>query len=359
MTVNNSLGARDVGDVPPMNWPNNQRHSSRFLKWDKRGLENFSVGRHTASKSGAPGEFADLRAILGEVKDCLVVMDACGPAGVWTRDGLYAGAFNDDIGLPAKLEPWKELAFRGPAHDDNQWGQILETSTGDVLWGQMRGNSTPYFRITGWKDWERKRGELTLKTDSLAAQRKGIGLVGTYFATPDLSGEPIFTRIDQRIQFGRMRGAYHEVAAGPSWFNQRDPRLLSQDAPVSVRWTGWLEGPLSEDFTFRVYAYGKGQSGAKVRLWVGDKCVIDSWQHIKLERFKTEWHMTRELVSEPIPLRVGARIPIRIEYASPRIPEAHLHLYWSSPSFDLRHVPTAYLYAEQVRADYQDKSASS
>jgi hypothetical protein len=348
LTVNNRLREWDFRDVPPMNWPNNKSHSSRLLKWDPQGVESFSVGRHTDSKSGAAGEFSEVRAVLAEVKDCLVIMDACAPAGVWTRDGLYAGGFNDDVGLPAKLEGWKAVAFRKRPHDDNQWGQVIETSAGDVLWGQMRDNSTPFFRITGWKNWERKNGQLTLKATVPSARRSGSGLVGTYFATPDLAGKPIFTAVDPVIQFGPMRGDHREVPAGLSWFNQRDPRLDSQKAPVSVRWTGWVEGPLSEDFKFRVYIYGRGRSGARVRLWIANKLLIDSWNDITLEQFKTNWPYTRELISAPIPLQVGKRVPIRIEYATPRIADAHLHLYWSSLSFDLRHVPRVYLYPDEA-----------
>ena len=50
-----------------------------------------------------PASFADIRGILGEARDCLVVLDACTPATVWTRDGLYAGSFLDaraQDGLP-------------------------------------------------------------------------------------------------------------------------------------------------------------------------------------------------------------------------------------------------------------------
>jgi hypothetical protein len=351
LTANNRLREWDLRDVPPMNWPNNKSHSSRLLKWDPQGVESFSVGRHTDDKSGTPGEFSEVRAVLAEVNDCLVIMDACAPASVWTRDGLYAGAFSDDVGLPTKLEGWQAVAFRQRPHDDNQWGQVLETSAGDVLWGQMRDNTTPFFRIAGWKNWERKNGQLTLKATVPPAKRNGSGLLGAYFATPDLTGEPVFTKVDSLIQFGPMRGDHRQVLAGPNWFHQRDPRLVSQDAPVSVRWTGSIEGPLSEDFTFRVYIYGLRRSGARVRLWIANKLAIDSWNNITLEQFKTGWPYTRELISAPIPLLAGKRVPIRIEYATPRIADAHLHLYWSSSSFDLRHVPTVYLYPDEADVD--------
>jgi hypothetical protein len=336
-------------DVPPLNWPNNASSVSRFLKWDAQGNELFSVGTHGSSKFPTiPGVFADVRNILANVKDCMVVLDACAPATVWTQDGLYAGSFLDNVNIPPNKPGWQSLAYYPKQFDDNQWGQVIETTTGDVLWGQMRDNSTAVYRITGWNQWERQHGELVLKEEVPAARRKGTGLTGEYFASPDLTGQPVFTKRDPVLWFGPMRGDHRQVEARLSWFNQRDPRLMSQEAPISVRWKGSVEAPLSEPFTFRIYLYGKENSGARVRLWIANKLTIDSWKYITLERFKTSWGFTRELVSAPIALQVGVRVPIRIEYASPRIAEAHLHLYWSSPSFDLRHVPRAYLYTDEA-----------
>jgi hypothetical protein len=344
LTVNNSAAQPSPRDAPPMNWPNNKNHSSRFLKWGSDGSQLFSVGLHGSSKSGEPGLFADVRAVLGEVNDCLVVMDACSPASVWTRDGLYAGAFTDDVGRPADLEAWQALAYKKQAHDDNQWGQVTETSRGDVLWGQLRDNSTPYYRITGWKGWERQRGELSLDRPSPAARKKGQGLTGEYFAAANLSGEPVLRRPDPEIGFGTMHGDHGEIKAPDYRIKSRETRKLPQADPVSVRWTGALEAPLSEEFTFRMYTYGSGKAGARVRLWIGDQLVIDSWEKIVLEHFEKRWDFTRELSSPPIPLTAGQLVPIKIEHASPGAPDEHLHLYWASRSFDLRHVPRAYLY---------------
>src|SRR5207302_1711226 len=81
-------------DLPPSAWPNNTTGFSRFQKWNSSGSLQWSVGLHTAWKNGHPGQFAQVRGILGEVRDCLVVLDACEPASVWTRDGLYAGTLH-------------------------------------------------------------------------------------------------------------------------------------------------------------------------------------------------------------------------------------------------------------------------
>jgi hypothetical protein len=354
MTVNNQQTDADAADVPPLTWPNNVCHSSRLLKWDGHGKEMFSVGIHTDSKGGEPGVFSDLREILGEVHDCLVVMDACSPANVWTRDGLYAGSFRDDVGAPTKPEGWQTLVYgaqrtNGVAAfilDDNHWGQVVQTADGDVMWGQMGVNNTPFYRITGWDGWERQEGEITLRTSAPAAKRQGTGLAAEYFRNSDLSGKPDLRSLDPVIAFGPMHGDHRDMKPLHSW-----PRETSGSA-FSASWTGSIEAPLTEDFTFKIYLYGDepSKTGSKVRLWIGERLIIDAWDEVSVKPLSTtQWRSTRGLQSEPISLRAGERLPAKIEFASPGSADAHLHLYWGSPSFDLRHVPQAYLYPAQSR----------
>ena len=238
-----------------------QQHadSRRFLKWESGDRQVFSVGVHTDSKAGDAGLFSDVRAILGTVKDCLVVMDACSPAGVWTRDGLYAGAFNDDVGIAPKREGWEALAFVKVVQDDNQWGQVIETAGGDVLWGLMRHNSTPFYRITGWDDWERQHGTLPLKAAAAAARRKGNGLAGEYFASPGSDwSKPSLRRVDPDIWFGPMRGSFRKVDTLHTWFNAKETKTLSLETPFSTRWTGWVEAPLDhQQLTFHGSTYAR------------------------------------------------------------------------------------------------------
>jgi hypothetical protein len=289
-------------------------------------------------------------------------MDACSPASVWTRDGLYAGSFRDDVGAPAKLEGWQALAYgaqrtktQGPViGDDNHWGQVVQTADGDVIWGQMGGNNTPFYRITGWDGWERQEGEITLHASAPAAKREGTGLAAEYFRNGDLSGKPALQIVDPLIAFGAMRGDHREVKPLRSW-----PREVEE---FSASWTGSIEAPLSEDFTFRVYLYGDESSntGSRVRLWIGERLIIDAWDDVSLKALQTaQWRFTRGLQSEPISLRAGERLSAKIEFASPGGADAHLHLYWGSPSFDLRHVPQAYLYPEQTRTVTKDAKRGS
>jgi hypothetical protein len=359
LTLNNVLEQRDQEDVPPMSWPNNKNHSSRFVKWDADGSQIFSAGLHTSSKAGEPGVFADVRGILAEVRDCLVVMDACSPASVWTKDGLYAGAFTDDVGVSEKLDGWQGLAYKKRAHDDNQWGQIAETSQGAVVWGQLRDNSTPFYRVTGWDGWERRQGDLSVPDSPQHARRNGRGLTGEYFASADLTGEPLLRKVDPEIWFGTMRGDHRQVKALDYRINSRETRKLPREAPISVRWTGHLEPPVSEEFTFQVFTYGEPEknAGARVRLWVAGELLIDAWDDVKLEHFNSGWLFTRAFSSPPIALKAGEPVPIKLEHASPGQPDEHVHLYWMSRSFDLRHVPRAFLYPQGSSPESVEKTA--
>jgi hypothetical protein len=344
-TVCNTRFDWNRADVPPDNWPNNITTASRFQKWDSAGVFQWSVGLHTAAPNRPPGEFSQVRGILGELRGCLVVLDAREPASVWTPDGLYAGSLYGERtqdGLPHV--PYNEVY-----QDDNHWGLIMQTPGGDVLWGGMSHNSTPIYRIHGWDNWERQSGKLTIKHSSTGALWKGNGLPAEYFANTDLSGEPALRRTDADIWFGPIGGAFREIKPRTPWFSGAEQSTF-HDTQFSARWQGFFEVPFSEDFTFVAYTYGRPQgnklSGSKVRLWLNGKLIIDEWKDVKLDKV-SDPHPTRACRSQPVSLTAGQLVPIRLEYAAAGGDGDHLHLFVGSKTLDLRHVPSALLYSEK------------
>jgi hypothetical protein len=354
-SANNSTNQpADQADAPPLTWPNNKYHSSRLLKVDAKGKELFSVGLHTDSKARLPGVFSDLRAILGSAGDNIVVMDACSPASVWTSDGLYAGSFLDDTGYSPAADPprWQTLSY-GPQKivdrygsaiitttidDDSQWGQVIHAANGDLIWGQMGVNNTPFYRIQGFDGWRRQQGDIALAKPSKPAEAKGSGLKAEFFSTADLSGNALSQTECPQIAFGAMGANHLFVKSWPSW-----PKGVLKGA-FSARWTGVLEGPLSETFALRVYTSGdQKNNGARVRVWANDELILDQWSQINLAAVARPRN-TVAYDSKPVRFVAGEKLPIKIEFAAADDPDAHLHLYWSSPSFDLRHVPRNYLY---------------
>jgi hypothetical protein len=330
-------------DVPPATWPNNSTAASRFLKWSPSGNPEWSVGVHNEAKNGPPGVFSNIRGILGEVRNSIVVLDACSPATVWTQDGLYAGSFLDgraQDGLP-------EFAYQRFFDDDNHWGQVLQTPTGEVVWGAMSDQSTLFYRIQGWDGWERHSGTLALEGEAPSARGRGTGLRAEYFDNTHLAGEPVLSRVDPDIWFGPLWGAFRELKARNGFLDPHRIQVFNQ-ASFSARWSGFLESPLTEPFVFTVYVYGACPEpnkllGSKVRLWINQERIIDEWNQVH-DGDLGGWTRTRMCSSGPIALKAGQQVPIRLEYFATGGDQAHLHLYWKSASFDSRHVPRKYLY---------------
>jgi hypothetical protein len=334
---NGRIEIGDSWDTPPDAWPNSVNSSSRLLKWNAEGDLEWSVGVHTDDANPPPGAFSEIRGVLGEVRDCLVVLDARAPARVWTRDGLYAGSFLDgrvEDGLP-------EHAYQRIMRADHQWGQVFETPTGEIIWGAMGFQSTPYFRIHGWDGWERQTGKIEIRETPRTARHEGQGLKVEYHDNPNFAGKPVIQDTDPDIWFGPLWGDHRHIPARKI----RTNRSVLDLNNGSARWTGFIEGPVTENFVFNVYTYGEKNVGSKVRLWIDSELVIDDWS---VKEGKTDnWIRTRTCTSPPVRLHAGELVPIKLEYAGAGGKDAHLHLYWKSPSFDLRHVPKTLLYPER------------
>ncbi len=308
----------------------------------------WSVGRHTTEKSRPPGQFSEARGILGEVNDCLIVLDACEPASVWTKDGLFAGSLygqRASDGLP-------DIAYNRIFGDDNHWGSVLKTPRGDVIWGGMSDNSTLFYRVRGWENWQRQGGRFVVKEPARCAAWRGTGLQASYFTNGVLSGTPAVQRLDAVVWFGPMGGAFVQIPApwrGPT--GGPPPEFPAQMA--SARWIGFFEPPVTEDFTFVVYTYGQAHNntmtGSKIRLWVQNRLIIDEWEEVSSPDGKTDRLLTRACTSAAIGLVAGQLAPIRLEYAAAGGSGAHLHLFaGSAGSFDQRHIPEALLYPQLV-----------
>jgi beta-glucosidase len=112
------------------------------------------------------------------------------------------------------------------------------------------------------------------------------GLIGEYFDNITLSGDPVFTRVDPRIQF--------------QWtLFSPDPHKLSRDF-YSVRWSGRLKAPLSGTFKIGM----NGNDG--YRLYINEKLLIDNWKKV-----------THRTVMTDFDFEEGRDYNIRIEFFEP------------------------------------------
>ncbi|MEO7419982.1 MAG: PA14 domain-containing protein, partial [Thermoanaerobaculia bacterium] len=137
----------------------------------------------------------------------------------------------------------------------------------------------------------------------------GIGLMGTYFSGPELSGTTS-ARIDPTVNFNWGTGSPAPGIGADRW---------------SVRWTGQVEAQVSGPHTFFVRSDG-------ARLWVNGTMLVDGW---------TE-HAAR-VDQGTINLTAGQRYAVRLEYHD-LTGEAGVRLLWSAPGLPRQVVPASQLF---------------
>ncbi len=71
-----------------------------------------------------------------------------------------------------------------------------------------------------------------------------------------LEGAPVLKRVDPVLWFGPLWGDHRELPTVHPWTLKG---LISRFDPgnCSVRWTGAIESPFSEDVTFYGFAFGR------------------------------------------------------------------------------------------------------
>lgn len=139
------------------------------------------------------------------------------------------------------------------------------------------------------------------------------GLLGQYHEKNDLNNFNKKTlRIDSAINFDWSTG----IPPGTS---------LGSSDNFSISWTGFIEIPFSENYTF----YTETDGG--VRLWIDGNLLIDQRSNQELNEFNTQ-----------IELVAGQRYAIRMEYFE-YLGNAKASLSWSSPSLPKEVVPSVYL----------------
>ncbi|HYN21306.1 MAG TPA: PQQ-dependent sugar dehydrogenase [Thermoanaerobaculia bacterium] len=138
----------------------------------------------------------------------------------------------------------------------------------------------------------------------------GIGLTGTYFNGPGLSG-PNRVRIDPVVNFNWGTESPLPGVGPDNW---------------SARWTGQIEAEVSGLHTF----YVRSDDGA--RLWVNEVLVVDDWTD----------HLSR-VKQGTIQLQGSQRYSIRLEYHDTK-GEAGVRLLWSAPGILRQVVPASQLF---------------
>lgn len=341
LAVRGEIGA--LADRHGLVWPEDTVGTSCLLRALPDGTawtvsKQKSPGMSAAAVQRHPGYFP------GVAHGCIIAGNRNYYGAVaWTEDGLFAGFFLDRHAND--LPDWAyEPAGRGLsgmfAGDDWECaGSVAELADGSVLWIPRASGRSSVFRVRGWENWVRASGRIELKQAPPAATPDGQGLAATYFRGKDFAGPPVVSRVDARLWFTSGAGDKRVAswAAGPC-------EGIAAAEPFSVRWTGRLVAPFSEDFWFRCYNQTTDSSFIQAQWWKAGAGSAREWLNDVLIADDARFE------SAPIRLIAGHSYDVKIEYASPGIAKPEFAFSWASNTKEWKRVPTANLHADAAPA---------
>ncbi len=167
---------------------------------------------------------------------------------------------NEDSLLPLDRENVQSILVVGPnGHPAVTGGggssMVEPFSAVSILEGMadVAGNGMTVHYARGLPTLEDMVGETEFST---SADGSEPGLRAEYFASDDLSGEPVITRVEPRIAIGSESTRYPE-------------------GTLSERWTGFFK--VAEGGTYDFFVAAAGDLGGLYRLFVNDELLIDNW----------------------------------------------------------------------------------
>jgi len=345
-------------------WPSNQADKVGVAKWNAQGDLLWEVGPLATQHSNEPGQLHHPVHFAGLVNGTIGVCDKVVlPVSFWTEDGLFAGSLFDrraDDGLPKRVYSWWKAGTddfnpeTGRAlfqYDMILGGSLIKRPNGDVIFIGSGWNNCPAYRITGWDEFERQEGKLTVTAPTVAAAQTGTGLNADFYLNAKREGAPAFSVKSPRIWFeparARKTGDTTMIWSAPSTAAKEaiDPLTRSEipedsleelekpktaptpapDGTMWVTWTGKVEPRFSEAYTFGIF-----RSNGNARLWIEGQLVAETSPQ------------GNKVFSKPLPLKAGKKYDLRMEWTGKRSDE--LHLVWQSLSQPVEHIPASALY---------------
>jgi hypothetical protein len=214
-------------------------------------------------------------------------------------------------GLRSKLH----TVYFGENYDDvnSAAGGSLQPNTTDTR-SALESGKTYYWRIDEFGTGGTNKGEVW----SFTTAGTGGGIKGDYYRGLDLR-DLTLTRIEPQINF--------------NWSLSGPDQAVGNDN-YSARWTGELEVPISDTYSF----YPKVQGGA--RLWINDQLLLDKWYDYGIDErwqdhFPVEYHRATYLEAGVYP------IVMEFTYRQSFGGGAVVQLEWGSPSTPKQIIPQA------------------
>lgn len=299
------LLVRDHGQYEGGSWPEQSVRGSRVLGFDAQLRPLFSAGRQTKDPREANSGmlFYPMQTEYGPDGTVVVNDQTRQPPQVWTKDGLYVGAFFDH-----HVDDGRDDGFYRTHGDDNQGIALASTSDGRVLWLSPGIGHNRLYEITGWNNWQRQRGEVRRPAIAPSSE-PGKGLKAQYF-----SGDKLV----------------FETTESPLFFEQfgSEPHQDRITAPYRVVWDGFITVPLTDRYAFSSLL---GQ-GEQITVW------LDGHEVLALGSAKT--------VEEQVELTASHRHALRIEYLNPS-DRAELKLFVAATTSDPVRLQPEWLHESQ------------
>jgi len=208
-------------------------------------------------------------------------------------DGLLDLANGKPIGIGESGElPDPDIM----AQNQSKWVYMM-------TWGKMLTENNSSQDIISFMSSTRtvSRDKLISRAPITNMPVKDLGrnsLSAEYYNNPNLAGTPALTRHDNNVDF--------------NWRGGSPASVIGKDS-FSVRWQGKIKPKYSEKYTF----YASSDDG--VRVWVGNKLLIDSWN--KQSGITHKGTLT---------MNAGTLYNIKVEYFENH-GDASIRLRWMSP----------------------------
>lgn len=300
------LLVRDHGQYEGGGWPEQSVRGSRVLGFDAQSCPLFAAGRQTKDPREANSGmlFYPMQTEYGPDGTVVVNDQTRQPPQVWTKDGLYVGAFFDH-----RVDDGRDDGFYRTHGDDNQGIALASAGDGRVLWLAPGIGHNRLYEITGWNQWQRRQGDVR-RPAVVTSAKPGQGLKGQYF-----SGDKMVFETTEAPLFYEPFGD--------------EPHKDRITAPYRAVWSGYITAPLTDHYTFSALL-GQGEQ-ITVQLDGREVLVIGSERNIK----------------ESADLTANHPHALRIEYSNPS-DRAELKLFVAATTLDPTKLQTEWLHEGPV-----------
>jgi hypothetical protein len=274
-------------------WPESALRGARVLGFDAKSRPTFVVGRQSKDSAEANTGvlYYPMQTATGPNHSIIVNDQTKQPAQVWTHDGLYVGGFFDN-----RADDGRDAGFYRVHGDDNQGATLVTANNGKTYWLMPYQGHNRLYEITGWNDWQRQSGAVTLPRREAAESINGSGLTARY----DRENQLMLETIEAPIYYEPFAAERHSKEVSP---------------PYKVEWIGFVTPPVADRYQF----YTLLGTHEQAAIWIDGRLVhADGF---------------RDSLNRSIDLIAGHRHRIRIEYINPD-GRAELKLLWSSRVID-------------------------